>query len=135
MTSAKSRQSIRWPQPGRYVELDLVDLPYATRAPQEGQRHRAAHRQQVMRPDLGHSGSGARSACVPLAGAAKASRRKEPIAPADVIGRDQSGCVAARAVDVKLKAVVGDIADCLERKLAKHASNLGRGRSRITGLH
>jgi hypothetical protein len=36
---------------------------------------------------------------------------------------------------MQLKAVAGDVADCLERKVAKHASDLGCGRSRITGLH
>jgi hypothetical protein len=75
-----------------------------------------------------------RSAGVTLAGAATASRRNEPIAPASVVGRDGAGCVAARAVDVQLKSVAADVADCLEGKLAKHASDLGRGRSRITDL-
>jgi hypothetical protein len=30
----------------------LVDLPYAVRAPRESERHRAAERQQVMRPNI-----------------------------------------------------------------------------------
>jgi hypothetical protein len=42
---------------------------------------------------------------------------------------------AARAIDVQLQAVTGDIPDCLEWKLAKHALDLGRGHSQIMGLH
>jgi hypothetical protein len=86
------------------------------------------------RPDRRHAGSGARPADVALAGTAKASRRKEPLAPAGVIGRDDAGCIAARAVDVQLKAVAGDIADCLERKFAKHASDLGRSHLESSGF-
>jgi len=41
---------------------------------------------------------------------------------------------AARAVDVQLKAVVGDVADGLEGQRAKHGLDLGRGLSRIIGL-
>jgi hypothetical protein len=33
-----------------------------------------------------------------------------------------------------IPGVPGDVADSLERKVAKHASDLGRGRSRIIGL-
>jgi hypothetical protein len=70
--------------------------------------------QQVMRPDLWHARSRARPAGIALAGAPKARCRKEPIAPAGVIGRDEAGCVAARAVDVQLEAVAGDVANGLE---------------------
>jgi hypothetical protein len=133
--AAKAAIAFATSRPWRLVELGLVNLPDAARAPQECQRHRSADLQQVVRPDLGHAGSRARPAGVALAGTAKASRRKEPIAPAGVIGRDDPRCVAARTVDMQLKAVAGDVADCLERKVAKHASDLGCGRSRITGLH
>jgi hypothetical protein len=36
---------------------------------------------------------------------------------------------------VQLKAVAADVTDCLERKLAKHACDIERGRSRIIALH
>jgi hypothetical protein len=88
-----------------------------------------------MRPDLGYAGSGARSAGVVLAGAAKASGRNEPVAPAGVIGRDEACCVAARSIDVQLEAVAADVADRLKRKVAKLASDLGRGCARIIALH
>jgi hypothetical protein len=42
---------------------------------------------------------------------------------------------AARAIDVQLQSVAGDVADGLERKCAEHASDLGRGYSGIIGLH
>jgi hypothetical protein len=45
------------------------------------------------------------------------------------------GRKAPRAVNVQLKAVAGDIADGQEWERAKHALDLGRGHSRIIGLH
>jgi hypothetical protein len=68
---------------------------------------------------LGHAGSSAQPAGVALAGAAKAGCRNEPIAPAGVIGRDEAGCVAARALDLQLEAVAADVANRLKRELAK----------------
>jgi hypothetical protein len=41
---------------------------------------------------------------------------------------------AARAVDVQLQAVAGDVAYRLEWKRAQHGLDLGRGHSRIIGL-
>jgi hypothetical protein len=122
-------------RPWRLVELGLVDFPYAARAPQEGERYRAAYRQQIVGPDLGHSPPRARLAGVAPAGAAKASLGKWPLAPAGVICLDDAGCVAARAVDVRLKAVPADVAYCLEWKRAKHACDVERYRSRIISLH
>ena len=42
---------------------------------------------------------------------------------------------AARAVDVQFKAMAGYVTDSLERQRAKHGFDLGRGHSRIIGLH
>ena len=84
--------------------------------------------QDVMRPILRHAPPPARLAGVAIPGAAKASRTKEPIAPAGVIARDYAGCVATRAGDVELKAVARDVADGLEWKRAKHACDVERGR-------
>ena len=106
--------------PRRLVELRLVDLPNAPRAPQKRQGYRPADWQQVMRLDRGHAASHTRLAGVALLGAAEAIGSKEPIAPAGIIGRNDTGCVAARAVDVQLQAVPGDVAYLLEWKRAEH---------------
>ena len=42
---------------------------------------------------------------------------------------------AARAVDVQLKSVAGDVTYGLEGQRAKHRLDLGRGHSGIIGLH
>jgi hypothetical protein len=62
-------------------------------------------------------------AVMALSSAAKASPGKWPIAPTGIIGRDDTGCVAARAVDVQLQAVVADVTDRLEWKCAEHGAN------------
>ena len=43
--------------------------------------------------------------------------------------------VAARAVNVQLKAMPADVANGLEWKFAEHACDVERGNSRIIGLH
>jgi hypothetical protein len=110
-------------RPRRLLELGLVDLPDAAGAAQESQCHRAADSQEVMRPNLRHAGSRARLAGVAMSGAAEAGLGKWPITPADIIGRDDAGCVAARAVDVQLQAVPTDVAYRLEWKLAEHGAD------------
>jgi len=57
------------------------------------------------------------------AGAAKAGRGNEPIAPAGIVGRDDARCVAVRAVDVQLRAVPTDVAYGLEWKPSEHGAN------------
>jgi hypothetical protein len=113
----------------------LVDFPDAVGTPQESQCHRTADRQQIMRPDRRHAAHRARLASVALAGAAKAGRGKQQIAPTLIIGRHGALAVTARAVDVQLKAVAAAVTDCPKRKLAKHACDVERGRSLIIGLH
>jgi hypothetical protein len=49
-----------------------------------------------------------------MSGAAKAGLRKWPIAPAGIIGRNDAGCVAARAVHVQFMLVPADVAYGLE---------------------
>jgi len=73
---------------------------------------------------------GARPAGVAPAGATKTSRRKKPITPADVMGRDEADCVASRAVDVQLQPVASDIANRLEWKRAEHDANFNVAASR-----
>jgi hypothetical protein len=97
--TAAARAAIALPasRPWQPVELGLVDLPDAARAPQEGQRHRTAHLQHVTGPDLGHARCAA-------ATAAQTGRRDGTI-PQTLISRSSRGVSqAARAVDVQLQA-------------------------------
>jgi hypothetical protein len=59
-TAARAAIVLTASRPWRLVELGLVDLPYAARAPQEGQRHRAANRQEIMWPNLRYAAPRAR---------------------------------------------------------------------------
>jgi hypothetical protein len=85
----------------------------------------ATYWQQITRADLRHTppGTGLASSG-PLAGAAKAGRGKEPIAPPLITGRDTAGCMAARAVDVQFKLVPADVAYGLEWKRAENGAKL-----------
>jgi hypothetical protein len=87
--------------PWRLVELDLIDLPNAAWARQEGQRYRAADRQQLGRPDNGHAGALAGRAGVARAAAAETRGGEAAIGPAIKVGW-LPRAVAARAVDVQL---------------------------------
>ena len=120
--------------PRRLVELGLVDFPDATRAGEKGKRHRSPYWQQLGWSDDRHANGPAGQAGVARAGAAKTRGREAAIGPALKVDRPPRA-VAARAVDVQLEAVSADVAYRLEWKRAKHASDLGRGRSRIIGLH
>jgi hypothetical protein len=62
------------PGPWRLIELGLVDLPYASRAPKERQCNRAADWQQIMRPNLRHAAPRTQLGRVTLAGTAKSGR-------------------------------------------------------------
>ena len=53
-TAARAAIVLAASRPWRLVELGLVDLPDAARAPQEGERHWAADLQQFGRSDLRH---------------------------------------------------------------------------------
>jgi hypothetical protein len=122
-TAARAAIVLPASRPWRLVELGLVDIPNAARAEQESQRHRAGDCQKVTRPNLWHAGPIARLAGVALVSAAKASLGKEPITPASIIGRDDAGCVAARAVDVQLQTVSADVTYRLEWKRPEHGAN------------
>jgi hypothetical protein len=70
-TALRAAVALRAARPRRLVELGLVDLPYAARAPQASQRDGAADWQQIVRPNLGHAAPRTRLARVALTGAAK----------------------------------------------------------------
>src|SRR5206468_8717429 len=68
--------------PWRLVKPDMVDLPDAARAGEEGERHRAADRQQLGRPDDWHADRLAGRAGVPGTAAAEARRGKAAVGAA-----------------------------------------------------
>jgi hypothetical protein len=121
-------------EPWRLIELRLVDLPYAARTGEEGERHRPADRQQLGRPDDRHADGPAGHAGVPSAAAAEARRGEAAIGPAIEVGW-LPRAVAGRAIDVQLEARAGYVAYGQERKLAKHARDVECGCWRIIGLH
>jgi hypothetical protein len=100
--------------PWRLIELRLVDFPDACVAPQEGECDGAADRQQFGRPDLRQP----RCAAAP---AAKTSCCEGTTMQGRVhLQIEPPRREAARAIDVQLHAVAGDVADGLERELAEH---------------
>ena len=118
-TAARAAIVLAASRPWRLVELGLVDLPDACVAPQEGERHWAADRQQFGRSDLRHP----RCAAAP---AAETGRRDSAAAMQRRVHLqvEPPRCVAARAVDVQFKAVAGDVADALEGQRAKHGADV-----------
>src|SRR4051794_21502797 len=118
-TAARAAIVLAAAGPGRLVELGLVDLPDAPRAGEKGQRHRAADRQQLSRPDNGHADGSAVGAVVARAGAAETSGGEAAIRPGLKVDH-LPGAVAARTIDVQLEAVPINVADRLEGKLAEH---------------
>ena len=121
-------------RPWPFVELSLVDLPYAARAIEEGERHRPTNRQQFGRPDDRHADASAGRAVVTRPAAAEARGGEAAIGPALEVDQPPRAA-AARAVYVQLKAVNGYVADRLEWKLAEHARDLECGCCQIIFLH
>jgi len=84
-------------RPWRLFELSLVDLPNASWTSKEGQRHWAAHGQQLGRPDDRHADRSAAGAVVARAGAAETSGGEAAICLALKVDQPSRG-VMARAV-------------------------------------
>src|ERR1044072_8318110 len=103
--------------PWRLIRLRVVDFPDAWVAPQEGQRYGAANRQQFGRSDLRQP----RCAAAP---AAETGRCEGTTMQSRVDLQIEPPCrEAARAINVQLQSVAGDVADRLERKRAEHAQS------------
>jgi hypothetical protein len=100
----------------------LVDFPYAARASEKGERHRATHRQQLGRPDNRHAAPRAWRTVVARGDAAETRSGEAAIGPKLKVDRSPRA-VAARAVDVQLKTVPVDVAYRLEWKRAEHGEN------------
>ena len=116
-------------RPWRLFELSLVDLPNASWTSKEGQRHWAAHGQQLGRPDDRHADRSAAGAVAARAGAAETSGGEAAIGPALKVDRP-TRAVATRAIDVHLKAVPADVAYRLEWKRPKHGATRNAAASR-----
>ena len=112
-TAAWAAIALAASRPRRLVELGLVDLPDAPRAGQEGERNRATNRQQLGWPDDRHANAPAWRTVVARAAAAETRGGEAAIGPAFKVDRPPRA-VAARAVDVQLEAVAGDVAYRLE---------------------
>jgi len=119
--------------PWRLVELGLVNLPNAARTGEKGERHWATDRQQLGWPDDRHTSASAWRTVVARAAAAETRGGEAAVRPTLKVDRPPSA-VAARAVNVQLKAMPADVANGLEWKFAEHACDVERGNSRIIGL-
>jgi hypothetical protein len=106
----------------RLIELSLIDLPYAARAGEKGERHRAADGQEFAWADNRHAAPRAWLAVVARGGASETRSGEAAIGAGPKVDRPPRA-VAARAVDMQLKAVAGYVAYRLERKRAEHGAN------------
>jgi len=109
-------------RPWRLVEPDLIDLPDTAWAGKEGERHRTADQQQLGRQDDRHAGGQAGRTGVARSGAAKTRNGEAAIGAALKVDWPPRA-VAARAVNVQLKAVAADVAYRLEWKRKEHGAD------------
>jgi hypothetical protein len=116
-TAARAAVVLATSRPWRLVELGLVDLPDAAGTRQEGQRDRTANLQQFGRSDLRHPGRTAASA-------AETGRCDTTTMQCRLRLDVEPPCrEAARAIDVQLKTVPGDVAYRLEWQCAEHSGD------------